>query len=74
MVVAATTTIRKIPQEVRVGRREGLMQDSVVNLDNTHAVPKVCLGELIGTLAPARRREVKRALGYALDWAEVKLL
>lgn len=74
MVVEVTTTIREIPQEVRVGRREGLAQDSVANLDNTHVVPKVCLGELIGKLAPRRHHEVKRALGYALDWPELKVL
>jgi hypothetical protein len=45
-----TTTVRGIPQEIALGRREGL------------------------TLAEERHREVKRALGYALDWTELKIL
>jgi hypothetical protein len=37
-------------------------------------VPKQLLGERIGALAPARAWEVKRALGFALDSAELKLV
>jgi mRNA interferase MazF len=74
IVAEVTSTIRGIPQEVSVGRRDGLARASVVNLDNVHVVPKGLLGERIGALEPARQREVKRALGYALDWPELKLL
>jgi hypothetical protein len=35
-------------------------------------VPKDCLGDLIGSLPQAREHEVKRALGYALGWSELK--
>ena len=74
IVAQVTTTVRKIPQEVRLGRREGLQRPSVANLDNLHVVDKARLGHLIGTLDPRRAREVKRALGFALDWSELKLL
>ena len=74
MVAEVTTTIRGIPQEVPLGRREGLARPSVANLDNVHVVAKPRLGDLIGTLGVARHREVKRALGYALDWPELKIL
>jgi mRNA interferase MazF len=74
IVAEVTSTIRGIHQEVSVGRREGLARSSVVNLDNVHVVPKGLLGERIGALELARQREVKRALGYALDWPELKLL
>ena len=74
IVAEVTATIRDIPQEVSVGRREGLARASVVNLDNVHVVPRACLGNLIGALPPTREREVKRALGYALGWAELKVL
>jgi predicted transcriptional regulator len=30
--------------------------------------------EFIGALRSQRHREVKRALGYALDWAELKIV
>lgn len=74
IVAEVTTTIRGIPQEVPVGRREHLRHASVVNLDNMHVVPTSCLGTLIGTLGPPREREVKRALGYTLGWPELKVL
>ncbi len=74
IVSEITTTIRGIPQEVPLGEREGLGRPSVANLDNIHVVAKTRLDELIGTLDAARSREVKRALGYALDWPELKSL
>jgi len=74
IVGEVTSTVRKIPQEVAIGRREGLRHASVVNLDNLHVVPTACLGDRIGVVAPGREREVKRALGHALGWAELKVL
>jgi mRNA-degrading endonuclease toxin of MazEF toxin-antitoxin module len=74
IVAEVTTTIRGIPEEVAVSAREGLSRPSVVNLDNIHVVPTVLLGDLIGRLPQRRTREVKRALGYALDWPELKVV
>ena len=74
IVAEITTTIRDIPQEVRVGENEGLPQSSAVNFDNVHVVAKKLLGERIGSLKGHREPEVKRALGYALDWPELKIL
>ena len=74
IVAEVTSTIRGIPQEVSLGRREGLPHPSVANLDNVHVVPKALLSDRIGELGGARNREVKRALGYALDWPELKVL
>jgi mRNA interferase MazF len=74
VVAEVSTTIRGIPQEVKLGRREGLSAASVANCDNVHVIPKQALSRRIGVLASARHVEVKRALGYAFDWAELKLL
>jgi len=74
IVAEVGSRVRGIPQEVPIGTRAGLPRASVANLDNLHVVDKVRLGELIGEMAPARVREVKRALGYALDWPELKIL
>ena len=74
IVAEVTSTIRDIPQEVPLTPREGLRGPSVVNLDNLHVVPTACLGRRIGMVAPPREREVKRALGYALGWAELQVL
>jgi len=74
IIAEVTTTIRGIPQEVSLGRAEGMPRKSVVNLDNVHVILKEALRERIGALAPHRHRELKRALGYALDWPELKVL
>lgn len=74
IVAEVTTTVRNIAQEVKLGGAEGLTHDSVANLDNIHVVPKAVLGTRVGGLAPTREREVKRALGYALGWAELQTL
>ncbi len=74
VVAEVTSTIREIPEEVKIGKGEGLARQSVINLDNVHVVPKAALGERIGRLSHSREREVKRALGYALDWPELKIL
>ncbi len=74
IVAEITTTVRGIPQEIAVGRREGLMRPSVANVDNVHVVAKSRIGDLLGALAGDRHREVKRALGYAFDWPELKIL
>jgi mRNA-degrading endonuclease toxin of MazEF toxin-antitoxin module len=74
IVAEVTSTIRSIPQEVPLSKREGLSRPSVANLDNIHVVAKALLSDRIGALASNREREVKRALGYALDWPELKVL
>jgi mRNA interferase MazF len=74
-VIAAevTSTVRGIPQEVPMGKREGLQHMSVVNMDNLHVIPKSLLGDRIGMLEAGRQVEIKRALGHALDWPELKV-
>ena len=74
IVAEVTSTIRGIPQEVQVGGEEGLSYPSVVNFDNVHVVAKKLLGERMGALEQSRAREVEKALGYALDWTELKVL
>jgi len=59
---------------VGLGRAEGIGRRSVANLDNVHVIPTDAIGARLGNVAPARVPEVKRALGYAFDWAELKIL
>jgi mRNA interferase MazF len=70
-VAEITTTIRAIPVEVRVGRREGLPSSCAVNLDNIRTASRKWLDSRAGALAPSRHGEVKRALGYAFGWDEL---
>lgn len=74
VVAEITRTRRAIPQEVALGSAEGLPEPCVANVDSLHAVPKVLLAGRIGSLAVGRQVEVKRALGHALDWPELKVL
>ena len=74
VIAEVTSTIRNIPQEVKLGKPEGLSHTSVANFDNIHVIAKALLREQIGSIAPRRHSECKRALGYALDWPELKVL
>lgn len=74
IVAELTTRVRSIPQEVTLGRGEGLPRACVANFDNIHVVPVSALSKRIGRLARGRHREAKQALGYALGWPELKLL
>jgi mRNA interferase MazF len=71
IVAEITTTVRTIPVEVKLGRREGLQSPCVANLDNIRTVARQWLDTRAGALAPSRHREVKRSLGYALGWDEL---
>ena len=71
IVAEITTTVRAIPVEVRMGKREGLSQACVANLDNIRTVARQWLESRAGSLAGSRHAEVKRALGYALAWDEL---
>ena len=71
LVAEVTTTVRGIPQEVKVGRSEGLPAGSVVNLDNLQTVAKQRLTKRAGALRPTRAIEIRRSLGHALGWVEL---
>jgi mRNA interferase MazF len=64
LAVEVTTRVRMIPQELVLGRREGMPRSCVANFDNLHAVPVSMLVERIGGLAAARTVEVKHAVGW----------
>ncbi len=73
IVVEITTNIRAIPQEVTLGKREGLRFRCVANFDNLHVTDQRRLKRKIGSLSKKREPEVKRALGHALGWPELVL-
>ena len=54
IVAEITTTVRGIPQEVPLGRREGLGRPSVANLDNIHVIPTARVGDLVGILVTSQ--------------------
>jgi mRNA interferase MazF len=71
LAVEVTTTIRGIPEEVSLGKREGLKKRGVANLDTLRTIPRASLTTRIGRLSAPRHIEVKRALGHALLWPEL---
>jgi mRNA interferase MazF len=66
-----TATIRNIPIEVALGSAEGMPQPCVVNCDNLRTISKIHLREKISQIPQRRVHEVKRAIGYALEWEEL---
>ena len=71
VVAEITTTIRRIPVEIALGKREGMAKPCVVNCDNLRTVPRQALAERAGKLPLRRIPEVKRAVGYAVGWNEL---
>jgi mRNA interferase MazF len=65
MVVPITSAIRGAPSEVVLGPDEGLKRPSAANLDHVQTVARERLERYVGTVTPARMREVCRALAIA---------
>lgn len=71
VVAEVTTTIRGIPVEVALSKRDGLPRPCVANFDNIRTVAKAALEARISRVPTSRVPEIKRALGYALGWDEL---
>jgi mRNA interferase MazF len=71
IVAEITTTIRHIPVEVPLGKRDGLPAPCAANCDNLRTVNRDVLVERISMLGASRQVEIKRAVGYAFGWEEL---
>jgi mRNA interferase MazF len=69
VVAMVTRTIRDIPSEVRLERRDGMPVECAVSLDNLRTVPRALLTEPVTRLSGQRMHEVCRALGIATGCA-----
>lgn len=67
VVALVTRTVRGLPTEIRLGRREGLPSLCVVNLDNILTIPKARLIRLIGALSQEKVNALNRGIRIALD-------
>ena len=74
LAAEVTTHIRGIPQEVRLGSRDGVPKACAAKLENIHLIPTRSIGERITRLRPERIVELKRALGHVLFWPELMSL
>lgn len=66
-VAPITTTVRDIPSEVALGKKDGMPRECAVNCDHIQTVPKGNLGALITGLSNTKLADVSRALRFALD-------
>jgi mRNA interferase MazF len=67
LVALATTTIRNLPSEVRVGANEGLSTDCVLNFDTPELLSRSRFSSFIGNFPTTRWPEVCAALHAAID-------
>jgi mRNA interferase MazF len=67
IVAPVTRTIRDIPTEVALDETHGLAVECVASFDNLQAVKRSMLTSRIGSLGPARRQLLCRALGSLAD-------
>jgi mRNA interferase MazF len=65
-VVEVSRTVRAIPTEVALGKREGLPQKCVANADNLLTIPKTWLEERIAPLSHDKLELLDDALRFAL--------
>ena len=67
VVALVTRTVRQIPTEVVLGRRQGLPVPCVANLDNILTVPRHRLKRLMGACDASKIEELNQAIKAALD-------
>ena len=67
VVTLVTRTVRGLPTEVSLGRRQGLPVSCNANLDNILTVPRDRLKRLMGICDPSKVKELNQAIKTALD-------
>lgn len=67
VVALVTRTVRGLPTEVVLGRRQGLSTRCVANLDNILTVPRERLKRRMGVCSNAKVEELNQAIKAALD-------
>lgn len=67
VVAPVTTSIRRIPTCIPLGREEGIDRESVATFDNLAAVPKSLLTRRLGALGVAGRERICAALRSVAD-------
>ncbi|HEX2573588.1 MAG TPA: type II toxin-antitoxin system PemK/MazF family toxin [Polyangia bacterium] len=67
VVALITRTVRELPTEVVLGRRQGLPVRCVANLDNILTVPRARLKRLMGACDGAKVAELNQAIKVSLD-------
>jgi len=72
-VAPITSTIRDIPTEVFLSKKDGMKNDCAINLDHIQTVSKGKIGSLITTISNTKINELHRAVDFALGFDEIKI-
>jgi mRNA-degrading endonuclease toxin of MazEF toxin-antitoxin module len=67
VVTLVTRTVRQLPTEVVLGRRQGLPVPCVANLDNVLTVPRHRVKRLMGACDAEKIAELNQAIKAAFD-------
>ena len=67
VVALVTRSVRELPTEVVLGRKQGLPVRCVANLDNILTVPRERLKRLMGSCDTSKVEELNQAIKAALD-------
>jgi len=65
-VAQITTTVRNIPVEVPLGKKDGLAQKCVVNLDTITTIRKAILLKRVCALRPEKIARINKAIRFSL--------
>ena len=66
-VAPVTSTIRDIPSEVPLSKRDGMARACAINCDHIQTVAKGKIGSLITTISNEKMTRVAKAIGFALN-------
>ena len=66
-IAPVTSTIRDIPSEVLLSRRDGMHNDCAINCDHIQTVSKSNVGPRITSLSKEKLSEIRDAVNFALN-------
>lgn len=66
-IAPITSTVRSIPSEVLLSKRDGMSRDCAVNCDHIQTVAKGKIGALITALSPEKMKEVRKAIAFTFS-------
>ena len=66
-VAPVTSTVRDIPSEVALSKRDGMTRPCAVNCDHIQTVAKGKIGSRVTTLSNDKMTRVAKAIGFALN-------
>jgi mRNA interferase MazF len=66
-IAPITSTVRDIPSEVFLSKKDGMQRDCAINFDHIQTVSKGKIGSLITRLPSEKLQKVREAIVFALD-------